>query len=241
MESYDKFGAFYDAVMGNRANTALYLRKLIAQHKPDVKTMLELACGTGTVLAHFAKEYEVSGLDLSSRMLSVARKKLPNVRFFHADMVTFEIGKKFDVILCVFDSINHVIKFADWKKIFRRVEAHLVEDGLFIFDINTECKLRRHIREPAIIKEFGENLMIMDITDAGKGVSDWNIKVFELQRNNIYKLFEENIREKSYPASQIKEALHEKFESVKVIDSARQRPSSKSERLYFVCKKRGHT
>ena len=241
METYDKFGEFYDAVMGDRADAASYLRKLIAQNKPNAKTILELACGTGAVLAHLAEEYEVSGLDLSPKMLSVARKKLPDVRFFHKNMVTFEIGEKFDVILCVFDSINHVLSFADWKEIFRRVEAHLVENGLFIFDINTERKLQRHIGEPAFVKEFDDNLLIMDITDAEKGISNWNIKVFEHQRNNTYKLFEENIREKSYPASQIKEALLEKFKSVKIIDSARRKPSSKSERLYFVCKKRGNT
>jgi SAM-dependent methyltransferase len=239
METYDKFAAFYDAVMGDRTKTALYIRDLITQNKPDAKTVLELACGTGAVLAHLAEEYEVCGLDLSPKMLSAARKKLPDAPFFNENMVTFKIGRKFDVILCVFDSINHVLNFADWKKIFRRVEAHLVENGLFIFDINTERKLQRHIREPAFIEEFGENLMIMNITDAENGVSNWSIKIFEHQKNDVYKLCEENIQEKSYPVSQIKEALLEKFKSVKVFDKAQRKPSSKSERLYFVCQKRG--
>ncbi len=239
MESYDKFGEFYDAVMGNRAKTALYIRKLIVQNKSNAKTILELACGTGAVLTHLAKEYEVFGLDLSAKMLSVAREKLPRVRFFNANMVTFNIGKKFDVILCVFDSINHVLDFTDWKRIFRKVDAHLVEDGLFIFDINTEHKLQRHIGESASVKEFDGNVMVMDITDGGNGVSNWNIKIFEHQGNDSFKLFEENIKEKSYPAEKIKKALLEKFKSVRVIDSARRRPTRKSERLYFVCKKRG--
>lgn len=236
MESYDKFGKFYDAVMGDRAKVALYLRKLISQHKPDAQTILELACGTGAILKQLSKEYEVYGLDLSSRMLSIARKKLPHVKFFHGDMVTFDIGREFDVILCVFDSINHVLDFADWKRIFRKADAHLVKNGLFIFDINTERKLQRHIQEPAFVKTFGDDLMIMDITAAGNGVSNWNIKVFERQRNSAYSLFEENIQEKSFPVGRIKEALLERFKSVKVIDPVRQRPSGKSETLYFVCR-----
>ena len=240
MESYDKFGDFYDAVMGDRAKTALRLRGLIDRHKPNAKTVLELACGTGAVLVHLAQGYEVSGLDLSSKMLSVARKKLPKARFFHADMTAFDAGRKFDVILCVFDSINHLLEFADWKRVFRRVDAHLVKDGLFIFDINTEHKLRRHINEPAFVESFGENLMVMDITDAGNGVSNWNIKVFEHQKGNSYKLFEENIKERSFPVDKIKTALRESFKDVRVIDTKRQRPSAKSERLYFVCMKRGH-
>lgn len=239
MRTYDKFGAFYDAFMGDRTSTALRLRRLIARNKPDAKTVLELACGTGAVLAHLAKEYEVSGLDLSSGMLSVARKKLPEARFFRADMVAFDVGKKFDVIFCVFDSINHVLEFADWKRVFRRVDAHLVEDGLFIFDINTEYKLRRHINDSASVEKSGEDLMIMDITDAGGGVCNWNVKIFEHQKGNVYKLFEEDIKEKSFPVGQIKEALLESFKSVRVVDPRRQRPSAKSERLYFVCTKRG--
>ena len=240
MESYDKFGAFYDAVMGDRASTALRLRRLIARNRPNAKTVLELACGTGANLKHLAKDYEVSGLDISSRMLSIARKKLPGVRFFRADMVAFDIGKRFDVILCVFDSINHVLEFADWKRMFRKVDAHLVEDGLFIFDINTEHKLQRHVKEPAFVERFGENLLIMDIADAGSGVSNWNIKVFEHQKGDVYKLFEEDIKERSFPVRQIKEALRESFKNVRVIDTKRPRPTANSERLYFVCTKRGH-
>jgi ubiquinone/menaquinone biosynthesis C-methylase UbiE len=237
MESYDKFSAFYDAFMGDRTNTALRLHKLIAQNKPNAKTVLELACGTGAVLTHLAKEYEVSGLDLSSRMLSIARKKLPEARFFHSDMTTFNIGKKFDVILCVFDSINHVLEFSDWKRVFGRVEAHLVKDGLFIFDINTEHKLQRHIKESASVEKFGKNLMIMDITDIGSGVSNWNVKVFEHQKGDIYRLLEENIKEKSFPIRQIKEALVESFKRVRAIDPKRQRPSAKIGALIFcMCK-----
>ena len=79
-------------------------------------------------------------------MLSIARKKLPHVRFYRKDMVRFDLGRKFDVIICVFDSINHVLKFADWQKIFRNAARHLEDDGLFLFDINTQAKLERLIK-----------------------------------------------------------------------------------------------
>ncbi len=48
---------------------------------------------------------------------------------------------------CVFDSINHVRRFSDWKKVFSRVHEHLLPGGCFLFDINTERKLERHIVE----------------------------------------------------------------------------------------------
>lgn len=234
---YEKFGRFYDAVMGDRAGSAAFIRHLIQKHNPEAKTLLELACGTGAVLQHLAKHYEVSGLDISPEMLSVARKKLPDAPICQASMVTFDLGKEFDVIICVFDSINHVLSFADWRRIFRRVARHLDKGGLFLFDINTERKLRRHIQEPPWVKPFNGNLLIMDITDAGHGVSNWNIKVFACQTKDSYRLFEEDIQEKSFPASRIREALLEKFEAVKIIDPIRRRPCSRSEKLFFLCRR----
>jgi hypothetical protein len=76
----------------------------------------------------------------------------------------------------------------------------------------------------------------MDVTDAGRGVSNWNIKVFERQTKDIYKLFEEDIQEISFPVEHIREALLEKFKAVTIIDPGRRRPSGMSETLYFLCK-----
>ena len=177
MGLYEKFGRFYDAVMGDRAESAALIHQLIRNHKPGAKTLLELACGTGAVLRHLAKHYKVSGIDVSPEMLSVARKKLPEARFYQASMAQFELGEKFDVIICVFDSINHLLSFADWKRVFRSAARHLTDDGLFLFDINTERKLQRHIQEPPWVKPFDGNLLVMEITDAGHGVSNWNIEV----------------------------------------------------------------
>jgi SAM-dependent methyltransferase len=236
MEQYGKFGRFYDAVMGSRAESAAFIRNLIRRHKPEAKTLLELACGTGAVLEPLSEYYQVSGIDISIEMLSVARKKLPGAPLVQSNMVTFELGQKFDVIICVFDSINHILSFADWGRVFRRVARHLAQGGLFLFDINTEHKLRRLIREPAWVMPFNGHLLIMDVTDAGRGVSNWNIKVFERQTKDIYKLFQEDIQEISFPVEQIREALLEKFKAVKIIDPGRRRPSDMSETLYFLCK-----
>lgn len=237
MESYARFAQFYDAVMGDMAGPAAHVRGLVAHRKPEARSLLELACGTGAMLTHLAHDYEVAGLDRSAEMLKLARRKLPRVKFWRADMTAFDLGRRFDVIICVSDSINHVLSFAGWRKVFRRAAAHLADDGLFIFDINTERKLRRHIREPPWVKEFGGNVLIMDVTDAGRGVSNWNIKVFARQTGDRYRLFAEDIREVSFPADRIRHALLERFAAVEVIDRARRRPSSRSEQLFFVCRK----
>jgi hypothetical protein len=69
------------------------------------------------------------------------------------------------------------------------------EDGLLIFDINTEQELRRKIRESAWVKIMDYAPVIMKVTDAGNGVSNWNIKVFERQGGKRYRPHEENPHE----------------------------------------------
>jgi SAM-dependent methyltransferase len=234
--SYEKIGRFYDAVMGDRTETAGYVHHLIVQHKPEARTLLELACGTGAVLRILARSYEVAGLDVSPRMLSLARKKLPRGRFFRQDMINFDLGKKFDVIICVFDSINHVLRFADWKRVFCKAAAHLNAKGIFLFDVNTVEKLQRHIRTPPRVAAFGRNWLIIGVTERGRGVANWTIKIFEHNGRGSYRIVEENIREVSFPVKKIRAALRRQFRSVKVIDPLAVRPSRRSDRLYFVCR-----
>jgi ubiquinone/menaquinone biosynthesis C-methylase UbiE len=77
MPSYDIFGKFYDAVMGDGSESAKHLSDLIRLSKPDATKLLELGCGTGSILKHLQDSYDVSGLDLSTKMLAIARKKVP--------------------------------------------------------------------------------------------------------------------------------------------------------------------
>jgi SAM-dependent methyltransferase len=235
MVDYAKLDRFYDTAMGDRTEMASYIRRLIRQHKPKAQTLLELACGTGAILKIHAKSYDVAGLDLSPQMLLLARKKLPNVRFYRKNMARFELATKFDVIICVFDSINHVLKFADWQKIFRNAARHLEEDGLFLFDINTEAKLKRLINAPTWVHKFGRNLEFINVTAGRRGIANWNIRVFEHRRGNKYGLFEEDIEETSFPVNKIRAALRNQFAVVKVVDALGRKHSSKSDRLYFIC------
>lgn len=233
MTSYERFGAFYDAVMGDRSAAAEQVVALIRAAKPDAKNVLELGCGTGSILKRLQAAYEVSGLDISGKMLSVARKKLPRSKLFRQDMVDFRIDGRFDVIFCVFDSLNHVRRFSEWKKVFAAVRRHLSPGGCFIFDINTQRKLERLTTERPWLHRFGRNLLIIDVTALPRGGSNWNIKVFEHLNDSRYALHEEDIVEVSFPLRQVVAALRAHYVKVRVIDADRRRPSAKSERLFF--------
>jgi SAM-dependent methyltransferase len=235
--SYEKFSRFYDLVMGERSEAANFTRGLIERHKPEAKAVLEIACGTGAISGFLAGTYKVTGLDRSRQMLALARKKLPHLRFYRQGMTTFRIAKRFDAIVCVFDSINHLLTFGEWKKMFRQVSRHLNDDGLFVFDVNTLGKLRRLANASVWSREFDRDLVIIKVVGGRRGIFDWDVKIFEHHKSDTFKLSHETIRELALPHKRILTALRDHFKKVKVIDPGGARPSDESERLYFVCKK----
>jgi SAM-dependent methyltransferase len=236
--TYDKFSRFYDLVMGNRSDAARYVTELIARYHPKTKTVLEIACGTGSVLGLLSQSYDVAGLDRSGAMLAIARKKLPHVRFFRQDITRFRIASRFDAIICVFDSINHLLRPADWWKVFNRVARHLNEDGVFIFDVNTFGKLQRLAEGPAWEKWFGRDLAIIKVNARRDGRFEWDVKIFEHELRQRYRLLHERIPEIAVPKRQILKSLRRDFKQVKALDPFGFRASDQSERLYFVGKAR---
>ena len=221
--------------MGDRSKVANKVSGYIQEVNPNAKTILELAVGTGTNLVPFANDYQVFGLDLSENMLQVAKEKLPNVPLYRQSMVDFKIDRKFDVIMCLFDSINHLLDLEQWKSMFRNVQQHLEEGGIFVFDVNTPAKLRRVVEDKPAEKYFDGNKMVMAVSDEGDGITNWNVKIYE--RKGVEEIVhEDNNKEVAFQTETIEQALKEVFSGVDV----KPEPQTKNgtvERVYFVCKK----
>jgi SAM-dependent methyltransferase len=235
MSEYAAFARFYDAVQGDRADAAAYARSLLERHHPRARDVLELACGTGSILAMLRSQYEVVGVDLSEEMLAVARRKLPGVELVRADMTRVRLGRRFDAVLCLYDSINHLLRWRQWEAVFGRAREHLQPDGVFVFDLNTERRLAALAALPPVVQRFDGNVFLLDVSDGGRGVVHWNLRVFERTGEARYRLHESTIPERSFPLDRIREALARRFRRVRVLDPLRSRPTARSGRLWLVC------
>jgi SAM-dependent methyltransferase len=129
-ELYDLEYAFKDYP----AETAR-IAELVRARNPDARTLLDVACGTGKHLellrAHFV---EVEGIDLDERMLAVARGRLPNVPLHHGDMRTFDLGRRFDVVTCLFSSIGFVRDLDGLGAAAARLAAHVAPGGVVLVE-----------------------------------------------------------------------------------------------------------
>lgn len=131
----------YDANMYDGMNTFLLDLQFYKKWLPKNKgaKILELCCGTGRLTIPIAKDgYDISGLDYTSSMLEQAKVKAAeaglDIRFIEADIRTFDLQEKYDLIFIPFNSIHHLYKNEDLFKAFNAVKKHLKNGGLFLLD-----------------------------------------------------------------------------------------------------------
>jgi SAM-dependent methyltransferase len=239
MADYEQFAPFYDYVTGNALPRISWVTKSIAHHMPEAASLLELGCGTGSVLAGLPESLTLTGLDRSPRMLEIARSRLPSTRLMEGDITSFELDDHFDVLICVFDTINHLPEFASWTALFDRAYRHLNPGGIFLFDLNTVGGLRDTSERPPLLHDFDGNTLIMNVSSSGdEDTWLWDIRVFERLTANNFVLHHEQIRELAVKLSDVLAALSPKFDLLESTGPADEEPTDESGRAYFAFRRR---
>lgn len=102
-------------------------------------SVLDVCCGSGHVTKELvARDYAVTGVDLSAALIAQARQQLPQAAFQVQDVRKFSLEQRFDAALSTFDSFNHFLSLADLRSAFASVHRHLKSGCLFVFDMNSE-------------------------------------------------------------------------------------------------------
>ncbi len=164
---YQNLALYYDNLWKNFTKQHLQrIDKILEQYKFSGKVMIDLACGTGTMVLHLAKRFsKIAGIDISPSMLSVAKSKVGKykrkVKFIRQDMRNLSLPLKANLITCNFDSINYLLKESVVRNVFRNIYKHMNNGGLFIFDACTPHKYR--------------NLKGVSFREFDKGYSVWII------------------------------------------------------------------
>lgn len=137
MTTYAESAELYDALYRwkDYAGEVERLRALIAVHtQRPVETLLDVACGTGAHLVHLTPHYACEGLDLSAELLDAARAKLPHLRLHQADMRTFDLGRTFDVVTCLFSAIGYVQTVEGLRQAIASMARHVAPGGVLVVE-----------------------------------------------------------------------------------------------------------
>lgn len=239
MAAYDLLAPHYDAVTGDSAAEAAFIQSIIRQRHGRAVNLLDVACGTGSITALLARTYRVSGLDISQGMLDVARDKLPEgTPLYLADMTCFKLSDKYDVIICAYQGVNHLLSLSAWNDFFGCAYEHLSDGGVFIFDITTAGNLMRMTRTPKIVQHFDDHYLLIRVSTNDKMIFQWRIEVFELQPDGRYRLLNQTVEMRSFPVDDIRETLRPRFINIEVVGSDGYSADEDSEdRIWFACTK----
>jgi len=145
MSVFNDYANYYDLLYQNKdyKSESEFILNLINKYAPEAKGLLNLGCGTGAHDIFFAKYgLDVDGVDLSADMLKMAenRKSQLNpskdgkLNYNKADVRSFELNKKFDLITTLFHVVSYQTTKEDLDKMFQRVTSHINSGGVFIFD-----------------------------------------------------------------------------------------------------------
>ena len=100
--------------------------------RPPLRTLLDVACGTGRHLSYLREGFTCVGLDVSPTMCRLARARVRGIRIVRGDMRTFDLHRQFDVVTCLFSSIGYMAGHRDLERAIRAMARHLRPGGVLV-------------------------------------------------------------------------------------------------------------
>jgi SAM-dependent methyltransferase len=130
----DLYDAIYAPIKDYAAETQR-IAELLARAAPGARTILDVGCGTGEHARLLAERgYQVDGIDLEPAFVELARRKHPGGRFLQGDMASFDLGRRYDVVMSLFSAIGYVRTLDQVEAALRRFAAHLEPGGVVIVE-----------------------------------------------------------------------------------------------------------
>src|SRR5262245_28961082 len=119
---YTRSADFYDALYAfkNYDKEARLLIDLIRQRRPGAESLLDVGCGTGKHLDVFREHFRVEGVDSNAALLVGAERRC-GAPMHQADMRTFNLGHRFDVVTCLFSAVGSLPEVADLHRAVARM------------------------------------------------------------------------------------------------------------------------
>ena len=242
MNAYETLAGSYDELTYDVAyeKTLEFMESILQSLGKTPATVLDLACGTGSMSVLMAKKgYQVTGVDISQEMLMVAYDKaleLENNRplFACQPMQELELPEPVDLAVCCLDSLNYLTDPLDCQETFRRVYANLKPGGVFLFDINSAFKLRS-LDGQVFLDETEDTYCVWRAEfEEAENICYYGMDIFQRHGELWQRSFEEHA-EYAYGVEELTRWLKDAgFHQVKTYaDKQLCPPSAEEQRIYF--------
>jgi SAM-dependent methyltransferase len=126
----------YDVVYSYKdyAAESIRIEQIARGHNPSARTLLDVACGTGRHLEYLRASFETEGVDADEGMLDVARARLPDVPLSVGDMRDLDLGRRFDVVTCLFSAIGFAHDVDVLNLAAASLARHVADGGIVLLE-----------------------------------------------------------------------------------------------------------
>jgi ubiquinone/menaquinone biosynthesis C-methylase UbiE len=136
-EAYEQIVEWFDNARTKTLMESKYLH-LILQYLPPGGSILDLGCGTGEPIAQFFihKDFKITGVDGSQKMIALCKKRFPTEEWIVSDMRQINFSRQFDAILA-WHSFFH-LDHDSQRNMFKLFEKHIKPGGILAFTSGEE-------------------------------------------------------------------------------------------------------
>ena len=248
MNSYRFLASCYDQLTYDVRYPAWadYIEKHFRRQPLPGRTVLDLACGTGSLTRELAlRGYEMIGVDQSPEMLAEAAEKNRGAApiepiFLCQPMERLDLYGTIDACVCCLDSVNYVTDPKKLQRAFERVHLFLMPGGLFLFDVNTAEKLEG-LDGQVFLDETEDAYCVWRAEYSRRGrICSYFMDIFQLdERTGQWARGEELHRERAYTTEELTAMLRQAgFSQIRIFGELKMRPPVDGEqRVFFTARK----
>ena len=245
MDAYGALAECYDRLTNDVDYDAVvdFYFSILNREGLRPKTVVDLACGTGSVTLRLAQRgLSVIGVDLSEDMLCVATSKLTEWEnapsFVCQDLTQLHLPKGVDLAVCALDSLDYIIDPEDCKKAIQQIYKVLNPGGCFIFDVNTPEKLQAMDGQTFLDEDDDVYCVWRGEFDADTNICTYGMDIFQ-RHGALWERSGEIHQEYAYSQEQLTSFLKDAgFTSVEIFGDRRlDAPAAGEQRIYFKARK----
>lgn len=241
---YNEFAAVYDSLVFDipYASYAELIREKVLEYGGSLESILDFGVGTGNLTRELIKYSTVyTGIDLSVEMLTIAQQKIqdPHLKLYNCDIRDYISEKPFTLCVSTLDSTNYILDEKELMEVMEKINTLLEEDGLYLFDINSEYKLKDVLGNRSYIYEKDDIFYTWDnFYDQKENCVDFILDFFQ-EEDGLYRRFTEYQRERIYSVGEITEFLKRTgFLVLEILDfDTGETIESETQRILFIAKK----
>ena len=125
-----------------------FILSCISHHSSrPVKSLLDVACGSGRLAREFSRlGMQVTGIDKCTAMVEYAARR-GGGEFLVGDMGGFELGRRFDTVICMLDSLAHIGNWDNLAGHLASVRRHLEDGGVYVVDFVVATGVKENWRQ----------------------------------------------------------------------------------------------